>query len=67
MDSVLRALSLAMRLCSVVLSVASSVGAAVFLQPEKASVRKSAVTAARVRGVESEWLAYMRPLFLHRA
>ena len=69
MDSVLRALSPAMRLCSAVLRVASSVGAAgvELLQPEKARASESAVTVAMVRGEERIRLAYMEPLFWHRA
>jgi len=68
MDSALRAVSPAMRLCSVVLRLASSTGAGVeLLQPEKAKVSESAVTVAMMRGVERICLAYMKPLFLRRA
>ena len=66
MDSALRAVSPAMRLCSVVLRLASSAGAAgvELLQPEKARASESAVTVAMMRGVERICLAYMEPLFL---
>jgi hypothetical protein len=58
-----------MRLCSVVLRLASSVGAAgvELLQPEKARASERAVTVAMMRGAERIRLAYMEPLFLRRA
>jgi hypothetical protein len=69
MDSVLRALSPAMRLCSAVLTLASSVGTVgvELLQPEKVKASESAVTVARMRGAERMRLTDMEPLFLRRA
>jgi hypothetical protein len=66
MGSVLRAPSLAMRLWSAAVRLASSVGAGggEVLQPARAKTTARAKAAKVVRGTEEIFVAYIDPLFL---